>query len=355
MKLTLKERFFAKVSPEPTTGCWLWKGYLNPGGYGVFSMPGKKSRCAHRIAWNLFRGEIPKGLMVCHRCDIRACVNPKHLFLGTVAENAADMKRKGRSRSGEKNSRAKLSAAKVSRIKGLLARREKSMREVASRFGVSYATISAINTGKIWRRVLPAEPDSVVTSHGVTTTLPMEANMADFSPAFQFVMQHEDAARSGKVTVDAGGRTRFGIAEKFHPDLPGEFFTGPAEDALKVAEEIMRRDYWDRMRLSEIASQNLANKLFDMAVNMGVHQAGVYAQRAVNGLLAGRAPASGAALRLVEDGVIGERTLSAINAVDPIALHQLLCELSRQHYRHIASINPAQAANVQGWLKRADA
>ena len=60
-------------------------------------------------------------------------------------------------------------------------------------------------------------------------------------------------------------------------------------------------------------------------------------------------------MRVTEDGVIGEQTLAAINAADPIALHQLLCELSRQHYRHIASLNPAQAVNLSGWLRRAEA
>lgn len=173
--------------------------------------------------------------------------------------------------------------------------------------------------------------------------------MSLFPPAFAFVMQHEDAARSGKVTVDAGGRTRFGIAEKFHPGLPATFFTGSAGDALKVAEEILRRDYWEPMRLSDVTSQNLANKLFDMAVNMGVHQAAIYAQRAVNGL------ASSGPRLLIEDGRIGEQTLAAINAADPIALHQLLCDLSRQHYRHVAALNPAQAPNLSGWLCRADA
>src|SRR5579864_4087510 len=106
--------------------------------------------------------------------------------------------------------------------------------------------------------------------------------MADFKPAFAFVLLHEDATRSGKVTVDAGGRTRFGIAEKFHPDLPEEFFSGPAEDALAEAEKIEECEYWDSMRLAEVESQNVANKLFDMGVNMGVRQAAVYAQRAVN-------------------------------------------------------------------------
>src|ERR1044071_8189094 len=91
--------------------------------------------------------------------------------------------------------------------------------------------------------------------------------MSDFKPAFLFTLQHEDATRSGKVTVDAGGRTRFGIAEKFHPDLPDEFFTGPAEDALAEAETIEEHEYWDALRLDEVEDQNVANKLFDMGVN----------------------------------------------------------------------------------------
>jgi lysozyme family protein len=171
--------------------------------------------------------------------------------------------------------------------------------------------------------------------------------MADFKTAFAFVLQHEDANRSGKVTTDAGGRTRFGIAEKFHPDLPEEFFSGPAEQALLAAEKIEEDEYWFPMRLNEIESQNVANKLFDMAVNMGVRQAAVYAQRAVN-MLAGSA-------RLAEDGVIGAQTLAVVNAVNPAAYQQKLCELSAAHYRHVAAVNPAQAENLWGWLKRASA
>jgi lysozyme family protein len=171
--------------------------------------------------------------------------------------------------------------------------------------------------------------------------------MADFKPAFAFVMQHEDAAGAGKVTTDAGGRTRFGIAEKFHPDLPEEFFSGPAEDALLVAEKIEEHEYWAPMQLDEIENQSVANKLLDMAVNMGVPQAAVYAQRAVN-VLAGNA-------RLAEDGVIGAQTLAVVNALNPVAYQQRLRELSAEHYRHVAEVNPAQAENLQGWLKRAEA
>jgi len=169
--------------------------------------------------------------------------------------------------------------------------------------------------------------------------------MADFKTAFLFTLQHEDSTRSGKVTVDAGGRTRFGIAEKFHPDLPEEFFTGPVEDALAEAEKIEEREYWDAMRLAEVENQNIANKLFDMGVNMGVRQAAVYAQRAVNSQRQ----------QLKEDGVIGSKTLAAINAIDPQTFYGLLCQFSAAHYHHIATNNPAQAVNLAGWLKRASA
>jgi lysozyme family protein len=169
--------------------------------------------------------------------------------------------------------------------------------------------------------------------------------MADFKPAFLFTLQHEDSTRSGKVTVDAGGRTRFGIAEKFHSGLPEEFFTGPAENALAEAEKIEEREYWETLRLGEVEDQNVANKLFDMGVDMGVRQGAVYAQRAVNSQ--GR--------QLTEDGKIGPKTLAAINAIDPQTFYGLLCQFSAWHYRHIATNNPAQAVNLQGWLKRAEA
>lgn len=169
--------------------------------------------------------------------------------------------------------------------------------------------------------------------------------MANFKPAFLFTLQYEDSTRSGKVTVDAGGRTRFGIAEKFHPDLSQEFFTGPAEDALAEAEKIEEREYWDCMRLAEVETQNVANKLFDMGVNTGVRQAAVYAQRAVNSR----------GQQLTEDGKMGPKTLAAMNAIDPQIFYELLCQFSAWHYHHIATNNPAQAANLEGWLKRASA
>jgi hypothetical protein len=152
MKLTPRERFLAKVCPEPNGGCWLWRGQLNQCGYGVLWLDGK-SRIAHRHAWMLFRGEITPGLLVCHTCDVRACVNPKHLFLGTHTDNARDREEKGRSMRGEKNRSSKLSTEQVSRIKTLLAEGRMYVSEIAREYGVTPPTIAAIAKGTTWRHV----------------------------------------------------------------------------------------------------------------------------------------------------------------------------------------------------------
>ena len=89
-------RFFAKMQFDPNGGeCWLWKGAMNGKGYGTM----KCSGCAipaHRIAYYLFKGERPPGKIICHTCDIRSCVNPKHLIAQTYKENTADAIRRGR-------------------------------------------------------------------------------------------------------------------------------------------------------------------------------------------------------------------------------------------------------------------
>ena len=87
------DRFWQKVNVTPT--CWLWTASQNSDGYGVFSLDARTLR-AHRVSWTLHAGKIPEGLCVLHSCDVRNCVRPAHLFLGTQRDNMVDASQKGR-------------------------------------------------------------------------------------------------------------------------------------------------------------------------------------------------------------------------------------------------------------------
>lgn len=89
----LKERFEEKINKTDT--CWIWIGAKRKTGYGQICNNGKINS-AHRISYELYKGEIPKGLCVCHTCDNPSCVNPEHLWLGTQNDNMLDAKNKKR-------------------------------------------------------------------------------------------------------------------------------------------------------------------------------------------------------------------------------------------------------------------
>lgn len=95
MQLTPHSLLWDKVNFSED-GCWLWTGAVSGGGgYGNIRFEGKQTT-PHRVSWILSFGEIPDGLMVCHSCDVRICINPNHLFLGTGSDNKQDEITKGR-------------------------------------------------------------------------------------------------------------------------------------------------------------------------------------------------------------------------------------------------------------------
>jgi len=164
MASDVTERFWAKVNK--TEGCWLWTGAKRNKGYGAFvyakngeAVQGR----AHRFSYELHVGPIPDGLNVLHRCDTPACVRPDHLFLGTIAENNADMHAKGRHvkggthgpgayQRGETHHNARLTADDVRAI-----RRERedghSFGEIARRRGLAIGYVFRIVNRKAWAHV----------------------------------------------------------------------------------------------------------------------------------------------------------------------------------------------------------
>jgi hypothetical protein len=144
-------RFLAKVGERDDAGCRRWTSTLGRKGYGEFLIQGKKFY-AHRVAWAIAH-EDPGDMQVLHRCDTPPCCNVECLFLGTQADNLADMRSKGRQRSGsargEQNATAKLSESDVLEIRKRYEDGELQV-ALASSFGVGQTAISRVVLGRTW-------------------------------------------------------------------------------------------------------------------------------------------------------------------------------------------------------------
>ncbi len=146
---TFEERFWSQVNKTET--CWLWTGTIASTGYGIISIKNRRAG-VHRVLWEHVSGKpVPVGMFVCHHCDIRACVRPDHLFLGTHQDNMADMRQKGRHHgnglAGEQHSQAKLLADDVAAIRERWAHGGISQRELGEIYGVHQVNISRIVRG----------------------------------------------------------------------------------------------------------------------------------------------------------------------------------------------------------------
>lgn len=161
--------------------------------------------------------------------------------------------------------------------------------------------------------------------------------MAFYEPAFNLTMSHEDAALSGKISDEPnGGKARLGINSIANPDaVAAGFYTMPVDEALSWAANFYKYRYWVPIQGYSIQNQDVANKIFDLAVNLGIEQAIKLTQRAVGTQI---------------DGILGQTTLAAINAQECLSA---LKDKAKDFYIGLVAARPSDQKYLQGWLARA--
>lgn len=151
------ERFFSTIQKQPN-GCWLWKGVHFGNKYGQIIDDFGSGTTTHRFSWVLHHGEIPRGKFICHKCDVRNCVNPDHLYVGDHEDNTKDIvdrkrtaKNTGRirmvERPGELPQNRKLNLENANRMRAEYAEGKFTQMQLAARYGVSQGTVSATIRG----------------------------------------------------------------------------------------------------------------------------------------------------------------------------------------------------------------
>jgi len=151
--VTFWDRLYSRIEIDEEKGCWVYTGKLTKHGYARLQKGSKLVR-AHRAVWERYKGAVPDGLFVCHKCDNRACVNIDHLFLGSNAANMMDMKLKGRGRGrrGHQHNMAKLTTEEVLFIRYKLEAGH-SGASLARTFGMTPTQISNIKHRRHWKHV----------------------------------------------------------------------------------------------------------------------------------------------------------------------------------------------------------
>ncbi len=146
---TLAERLDYHSMPEPNSGCRLWTGGdVHTFGYGRLKWQGRP-QYAHHLQWQRYFGPIPKGAYICHKCDVPACIEPTHLFLGTLRINMDDKVAKRRHRFGERHPRSKLNDDVVRSIRS----DHRSTYAIAEAIGVSQSLVWQVKRGLIWKHL----------------------------------------------------------------------------------------------------------------------------------------------------------------------------------------------------------